>query len=143
MCVCVCVCVSVCVCVCVRACVRACARAGVCVCVCVCVCVRVCASARALIFCIVMLEPLLMSALGVCSFSFLFLFSNNILHLDVHYVCYTILFQRFESQGRCFTNVHYYYVLRLWRVADLCSGLKPCEQQTHARDLKANGCRSA
>ena len=50
------------------ACVRACARARVCVCVCV------CARVRALIFCIVMLEPLLMSALGVCSLYFISFF---------------------------------------------------------------------
>ena len=31
----------------------------------------------------------------------------NIFHLDVHYVC--MLVQRFESQGRRFTNFHYYY----------------------------------
>ena len=32
---------------------------------------------------------------------------NNIFHLDVYYVC--MLVQRFESQGRRFTNFHYYY----------------------------------
>ena len=26
-----------------------------------------------------------------------------------HYVCYITLGQRFEPQGRCFTNFHYYY----------------------------------
>ena len=34
-------------------------------------------------------------------------FFDNILHLDVHYAC--MLVQRFEPQGRCFTNFHYYY----------------------------------
>ena len=37
----------------------------------------------------------------------LFLFIYNIFHLDVHYVC--MLVQRFEPQGRRFTNFHYYY----------------------------------
>ena len=32
---------------------------------------------------------------------------DNIFHLDVHYVC--MLVQRFEPQGRRFTNFHYYY----------------------------------
>ena len=31
---------------------------------------------------------------------------DNIFHLDVHYVC--TLVQRFEPQGRRFTNFHYY-----------------------------------
>ena len=53
-----------------------------------------------------MLESLLMSTLCVSGFFFL---SDNILHLDVHYVCYTMLVERFEPQGRCFTNFHYYY----------------------------------
>ena len=35
------------------------------------------------------------------------LFLYNIFHLDVHYVC--MLVQRFEPQGRRFTNFHYYY----------------------------------
>ena len=54
-----------------------------CVCVCVCVCLCVC----------------------VCVLNFLFL--DNIFHLNVHYVC--MLVQRFEPQGRRFTNFHYYY----------------------------------
>ena len=41
----------------------------------------------------------------------LLLFLDNIFHLDVHYVCYTMLVQRFEPQGRRFTNFHYYYLL--------------------------------
>ena len=41
-------------------------------------------------------------------FSFLFL-GGSIFHLDVHYVC--MLVQRFEPQGRSFTNFHYYYYL--------------------------------
>ena len=36
-----------------------------------------------------------------------FFFFYNIFHLDVHYVC--MLVQRFEPQGRRFTNFHYYY----------------------------------
>ena len=36
-----------------------------------------------------------------------FVFLDNILHLDVHYVC--LLVQHFEPQGRRFTNFHYYY----------------------------------
>ena len=36
-----------------------------------------------------------------------FYFFDNIFHLDVHYVC--LLVQRFEPQGRRFTNCHYYY----------------------------------
>ena len=66
-------------------CVSARARARDCVCVCV--------------FCIVMRETL--------SISFLFL--DNIFHLDVHYVC--MLVQRFEPQGRRFTNVHYRIII--------------------------------
>ena len=62
----------------------------VCVCVCVCLCVCVC------IFCIIMLEHLSI---------YTFIFLDNIFHLDVHYVC--TLVQRFEPQGRCFTNFHY------------------------------------
>ena len=56
-------------------------------CVCVCVC----------IFCIIMLEHL-----SIYTFFF-----DNIFHLDVHYVC--MLVQRFEPQGRRFTNFDYYY----------------------------------
>ena len=37
----------------------------------------------------------------------LFFFFYNIFHLDVHYVC--MLVQRFQPQGRRFTNFHYYY----------------------------------
>ena len=55
----------------------------VCVCVCVCVCVK--ESSR------------------VCTCIFIFL--DNIVHLDVHYVCYTMLVQLFDSQGSLFTNV--------------------------------------
>ena len=33
--------------------------------------------------------------------------TDNIFHLDVHYVC--MLVQHFEPQGRHFTNFHYYY----------------------------------
>ena len=40
-------------------------------------------------------------------FSFLFSIADNVLHLDVHYVCYTMLVRRFEPQGRRFTNFHY------------------------------------
>ena len=35
--------------------------------------------------------------------------ADNISHLNVYYVCYTMLVQRFEPQGRRFTNFHYYY----------------------------------
>ena len=66
-------------------------------CACVSACVCVC------IFCIVMLEPLS----TLCVFFFL---SNNIFHLNVHYVRYTMLVQHFEPQGRRFTNFHYYCV---------------------------------
>ena len=37
----------------------------------------------------------------------LLFFLYNIFHLDVHYVC--MLVQRFEPQGRRFTNLHYDY----------------------------------
>ena len=57
------------------------------VCVCVCVCVCMC------IFCIIM---------NTCRYIYIFC---NIFHLDVHYVC--MLVQRFELQGRRFTNFHY------------------------------------
>ena len=71
--------VYVCVCVCVRA--RA--RVRACVRACVCVCVSS----------ILFKNP--------CRYLFLF-FSDNIFHLDVHYVY--MLVQRFEPQGRRFTN---------------------------------------
>ena len=64
------------------------------VCVHACACVRVC-----MCVCVVMLEPLLMSTSCV----------DNIVHLSVHYVCYIMLVQRFEPQGRHFTNFHYYH----------------------------------
>ncbi len=69
--------------VCVYACMCVCVRARVCVCVYICH--------------IVVLEPLLMSALYVR------------LSLDVHYVCHIMLVQRFDPQGRRFTYFHYYY----------------------------------
>ena len=56
------------------------------------------------IFCIAMLEPLLMSTLRFC-------FPDNISISFVHYMCYTMLVLRFEPQGRRFTNFHYYYLL--------------------------------
>ena len=37
----------------------------------------------------------------------MFIFWDTIFHLDVHYVCMFV--QRFEPQGRRFTNFHYYY----------------------------------
>ena len=40
---------------------------------------------------------------------YIYIFFNNIFHLDVHYVC--MLVQRFEPQGRRFTNFRYYYYL--------------------------------
>ena len=39
-------------------------------------------------------------------FLFLSFIPDNIFHLDVHYVWYNMLVQRFEPQGRRFTNVH-------------------------------------
>ena len=36
------------------------------------------------------------------------LIADNIFPLDVHYVYYTMLVQRFELQRRRFTNFHYY-----------------------------------
>ena len=39
---------------------------------------------------------------------YIFIFGDNIFHLDVHYVC--MLVQLFEPQGRRFTNFHYYYI---------------------------------
>ena len=36
-----------------------------------------------------------------------FFSSDNIFHLDVHYMCKPV--HRFEPQGRRFTNFHYYY----------------------------------
>ena len=53
-----------------------------------------------------LLEPLLMSALCCVFFNFIV---GDIFHLDVQYVRYTMLVQRFEPQGRRFTNSHYYY----------------------------------
>ena len=49
-----------------------------------------------------------MSALCV-RFCFVFLIADNTFCLDAHYVCYTMLVQRSEPQGRHFTNFHYYY----------------------------------
>ena len=59
-----------------------------------CVCVCVCAS-----LCIIMLVHL--------SISLKKKKMDNIFHLDVHYVC--MLVQHFVSQGRRFTDFHYYY----------------------------------
>ena len=42
----------------------------------------------------------------------------NIFHLDVHYVC--MLVQRFEPQGRRFTNFYYYYYY-YWPLVIQCS----------------------
>ena len=61
---------------------------------CVCVC----------IFYIVTLEPLS---------TFLVLIADNIFHLDVHYMCCTMLVRLFEPQGKRITNVHYYYYLKI------------------------------
>ena len=45
-----------------------------------------------------------------CSFKKNYIYiADNIFHLDVHYVRYTILVQRLEPQGGHFTNFHYYY----------------------------------
>ena len=35
--------------------------------------------------------------------------ADKIFHLDVHYVCYIMLVQRFEPQGSRFKIVHYCY----------------------------------
>ena len=56
-----------------------------------------------------------LSTLSVSFFVLFFIFfiyifiADNIFNLDVHYVCYTMRVQRFEPQGRRFTNFHYYY----------------------------------
>ena len=47
-------------------------------------------------------------------FIFIFLFADNIFYVNGHYVRYTMLVQRFEPQGRRFTNFHYYYY-REWK----------------------------
>ena len=67
--------------------------------------VRACVRARAHahIFHIVMLEPLLMS-INVLAFRQI---ADLSFHLHVRYVCHIILVQRFEPQGRRFTNFHY------------------------------------
>ena len=41
---------------------------------------------------------------------------GNIFHLDVHYVC--MLVQRFQPQGRRFTNFHYYYYFGMGNTAN-------------------------
>ena len=48
--------------------------------------------------------------LPVCCFVFMnvFFLPDNIFHLTVHYVCYTMVVQHFEPQGRGFINFHYY-----------------------------------
>ena len=43
------------------------------------------------------------------NYRYLKIIADNIFHLSVHYVCYPMLVQRFEPQGRCFTNFHYYH----------------------------------
>ena len=73
---------------------------SVCVCVCVCKCMSTC------IFCIVMLEPL-------STPNFYFIFSYIYIFISMCIMCYTVLAQRFEPQGRCFTNFHYYYYYQL------------------------------
>ena len=42
-------------------------------------------------------------------FVVVFVIADNIFHLNVHYVCYTMLVQHSELQGMRFTNFHYYY----------------------------------
>ena len=37
------------------------------------------------------------------------LIADKVYHLDIHCMCYIMLVQRFEPQGRRFTNFHYYY----------------------------------
>ena len=66
---------------------------------CVCVRVYVCA-----FYCIIMLENLSMYI-----YIDIVIYLDNIFHLSVHYVC--MLVQRFEPQGRHFTNFHYYYYI--------------------------------
>ena len=51
-----------------------------------------------------MLEPLVMCTLWVVVFLF---FSDSIFHLDVHYVCYTMLVQLFFSDSIFHLDVHY------------------------------------
>ena len=68
-------------------------------CVCLCVCVRACVCVR--ILHIVMLEPLATSTLSV-NFGQT---ADNILHLNVHYVSYTMFVRRFEAQGSQFTKL--------------------------------------
>ena len=65
------------------ACVRACACGRACVLVCVCVCVSMCVR----IFCIVMLEPLLMSTLCLHYVYIFLLIADNIFHLDIYVMC--------------------------------------------------------
>ena len=52
---------------------------------------------------------------------YFFFFFDNIFHLDVHYVC--MLVQRFEPQGRRFTNFHYYYYLSVCLFVSSCLSL--------------------
>ena len=58
------------------------------------------------VFCIIMLEHLSIYIYPKNKYV-IYIFFDNIFHLDVHYVC--MLVQRFEPQGRRFTNFHYYY----------------------------------
>ena len=47
--------------------------------------------------------------------------AGNIFHLNVHYMCHSMLVQCFELQGRCFTHIHYYkfFSIRLLGPASL------------------------
>ena len=63
------------------------------VCVCVCVCVHLLHNYAWVLEALVDIH--------------IFIFLDNIFHLDVHYVC--MLVQRFEPQGRRFRNFQYYY----------------------------------
>ena len=89
-CVCVCACAGVCVCVCVYTC--------VCACGCVCMCAHVC-------MCVYLLHNYARTLVDIYIKKKKM---DNIFHLDVHYVCQLV--QRFEPQGRCFTNFHDYYL---------------------------------
>ena len=81
--------------------------------------------------------------LSIYTFIFFIFWGGSIFHLDVHYVC--VLVQRFEPQGRCFTNFHYYYyILGVHQLTDwpsLAYSPRQCEirvlSASHAHNLCA------
>ena len=74
----------------------------------------------------VTLEPLSTLCVSFFFFSYsfflIYIFIADNISISMYIMCYTMLVQRFEPQGRRFTNFHYYYLLLL-----LCLSLSVCK----------------